>query len=283
MYLQKVTRLCFWQDEWSDGLLKDKFSELFSFVRKPKCSIRFQREKDTAVAFFLPLSPQASAQLEAMQALFQDFSWDMNSEDHWKYIWGSTTYSSSKAYRLLIGQQQTSPLFKCMWTSGNLGKHKFFFLLLLMDRLNTRNMLRRKNRRLDDYNCVLCSTNTEETCFHLFFTCPFITCPFSAACWNSINISWNTNLEHLDMVCQARISFGSKIFRELVITACWVIWTTRNGVIFDGKAHSLNQWKRAFKDELGRFVSRPRRRLEMYLLGGVRFSSNVSFSLFFGL
>jgi len=117
-----------WQDEWSDGLLKDKFPELFSFVRKPKCSIIFQLDKDTAVAFFLPLSPQASAQLEAMQALFQDFSWDMNSEDHWKYIWGSTTYSSSKAYRLLIGQQQTSPLFKCMWTSGNLGKHNFFLL-----------------------------------------------------------------------------------------------------------------------------------------------------------
>jgi len=235
-----------WQDEWSDGLLKDKFPELFSFVRKPKCSIIFQLDKDTAVAFFLPLSPQASAQLEAMQALFQDFSWDMNSEDHWKYIWGSITYSSSKAYRLLIGQQQTSPLFKWMWTSGNLGKHKFFFWLLLMDRLNTRNMLIRKNRHLDDYNCVLCNTNTEETCFHLFSTCPF-----SAACWNSINISWNTNLEPLDMVYQARISFGSKIFRELVITACWVIWTTRNGVIFDGKAHSLNQWKRAFKDELG--------------------------------
>jgi hypothetical protein len=31
------------------------------------------------------------------------------------------------------------------------------------------------------------------------------------------------------------------------------------------------------------FVSRPRRRLEMYLLGGVRFSPNVSSSLFFGL
>jgi hypothetical protein len=30
-----------WQDEWSDGLLKDKFPELFSFVRKLKCSIRF--------------------------------------------------------------------------------------------------------------------------------------------------------------------------------------------------------------------------------------------------
>jgi hypothetical protein len=150
-----------------------------SFVGKPKCSIRFQLDKDTAMTFFLPLSPQASTQMETMQALFQDFSWDMNSEDHWKYVWGCTTYSSSKAYRLLIGQQQTSLLFKWMWTSSNLGKHKFFFWLLLMDRLNTRNLLKRKNRHLDDYNCVLCNTNTEETCFHLFFTCPF-----SAACWN---------------------------------------------------------------------------------------------------
>jgi lysyl-tRNA synthetase class I len=54
----------------------------------------------------------------------------------------------------------------------------------------------------------------------------------------------------------------------------------------DGKVHSLNKWKRAFKDELMNlvwFVSRPKRGLEMYLSGGVRISPNVSSSLFFGL
>jgi hypothetical protein len=30
-----------------------------------------------------------------------------------------------------------------------------------------------------------------------------------------------------------------------------VIWTTRNGVIFDNVQNDINQWKRVFKSELG--------------------------------
>jgi hypothetical protein len=41
------------------------------------------------------------------------------------------------------------------------------------------------------------------------------------------------NLQPLDMMIEARTIFGSPIFSEIVITTCWVIWTSRNGVIFD--------------------------------------------------
>ena len=71
---------------------------------------------------------------------------------------------------------------------------------------------------LDDYSCVLCPNGPEETCFHLFFECPF-----SADCWNSINIHWNFNLQPLDMIIQARTDFDSHISREISIFACWVI------------------------------------------------------------
>jgi hypothetical protein len=52
-----------------------------------------------------------------------------------------------------------------------LGKHKFkiFFWLLLRDRLNSRNLLRRKNMELEDYSCVLCNTGHEETSFFISF------------------------------------------------------------------------------------------------------------------
>jgi hypothetical protein len=43
-----------------------------------------------------------------------------------------------------------------------------------MDRLNTRDMLKRKRYKLEgnNYNCVMCPTQREETAFHLFFSCP---------------------------------------------------------------------------------------------------------------
>ena len=99
---------------------------------------------------------------------------------------------------------------------------------------------------LDSYNCVLCNMNCEETCFHLFFECPF-----SRDFWSTIPINWNLNVRALDMILQARENFGNANFREIVITACWIIWTTRNGVIFDNGQININIWKRQFKEELG--------------------------------
>ena len=99
---------------------------------------------------------------------------------------------------------------------------------------------------LEDYSCVLCHNGPEETCFHLFFECPF-----SSDCWNSINIHRNFNLQPLDMIIQARIDFNSHIFREIFITSCWVLWKARNGIIFDNQTATLLEWRASLKEELG--------------------------------
>jgi len=67
-------------------------------------------------------------------------------------------------------------------------KLRLFSWLLLVDRVNTRNILKRKKHKLEgnNYNCVLCSNNIEETAFHLFFNCPF-----SQACWRLLEIHWD--------------------------------------------------------------------------------------------
>ena len=70
---------------------------------------------------------------------------------------------------------------------------------------------------LENYDCVLCNSDCEETSMHLFFECHF-----STACWNTIPICWNQNVPPLDMIIDARTSFGSPIFREFFITACWI-------------------------------------------------------------
>lgn len=99
---------------------------------------------------------------------------------------------------------------------------------------------------LEDYSCVLCNIGHEETLLHLFFECPF-----STSCWQSISIHQNLNLQPLDMAITAREQFGSNIFREIIITACWAIWLVKNGIIFDNEHVSLHSWKRRFKEELG--------------------------------
>lgn len=87
--------------------------------------------------------------------------------------------------------------------------------------------MRRKNRVLDAYACVLCNMNTEETLLHLFFLCPF-----SRWVWRLLNISWDLAKPPLDMIIDARQQFGSPIFREIIMVAAWSIWCHRNSIIF---------------------------------------------------
>jgi len=52
------------------------------------------------------------------------------------------------------------------------------------------------------------------------------------------------------MMLNAREQFGNQIFREIVITACWAIWTLRNSIIFENGPRSIAAWRRRFKAEL---------------------------------
>jgi hypothetical protein len=198
------------------------------------------------VNFRLPLSTQAARQLSDLLNFELSRDWDENVIDIWKLPSNNRYFSSKKVYKALTQNvEEASPLFSWLWSSSNLGKHKFFFWLLLRDRLSTRNLLRRKNMHLDGYRCVLCSTGSKETSLHLFFGCTF-----SQACWNSISINWNLNLPPLDMVLEAKRQFGNAIFQEIVITGCWVTWTLRNSIIFYNRSCSLSLWRSRFKDEL---------------------------------
>jgi hypothetical protein len=63
--------------------------------------------------------------------------------------------------------------------------------LLLMDRLNVRNILRRKKHKVqgNNYNCPSCSAGREETTLHLFFSCNF-----NMECYNHLGRSWDFSL-----------------------------------------------------------------------------------------
>jgi hypothetical protein len=95
---------------------------------------------------------------------------------------GSQIFSLVRAYRQLIGSRQVHPSYSWLW-KASAKKHKIFFWLLLKDRLSTRNILRRKNRVLPSYNCVLCNQQVEETLEHLF-----LMCPIPLECWNLIHL-----------------------------------------------------------------------------------------------
>jgi hypothetical protein len=229
----------FWSGSWSPSSLKEKYPDLFSFCKKPKCSIRFFLNNELEANFSLPLTFEATEELSMLIENEFNRPWNESTVDTWSYATRNAAFSSKATYKLSIGVKEASPLFSWIWKSSTLGKHKFFFWLLLQDRLNTTNMLRRKHMHLDDYSCVLCNIGSEESTFHLFYECNF-----SQSCWGSISINWNLNLRPLDVMLNATEQLGSQIFREIVITACWAIWTLRNSIIFDNGHCSIAAWRR---------------------------------------
>lgn len=132
--------------------------------------------KDLSQMLFLPLSDLAYQ--EYLQIQMADPLDRLSDEYHkWSYIWGNDRFSSQKIYATNFMDVQSPVYLKWIWKSSCTMKVKVFGWLLLIDRLNTRDMLDRKfyAPQGSDLTCVLCSFGERETLEHLFFSCPFCT------------------------------------------------------------------------------------------------------------
>lgn len=181
------TTALFWKDMWSDELLQDSHPRAFSYAANEDVSVKdFLRITSLGEAFHLPLSPQAHAEVRDMQTIVTLFQPMTAVSDVWYYIWGKTVFKSTDYYRFFFREVQSHQVFVWLWKSKCTMKLKVFGWLLLNDRLNTRNMLKRRHYNIrEDHNCLLCGLNIEETVQHMIFTWSF-----SRQCWTVLGIDW---------------------------------------------------------------------------------------------
>ena len=237
----------FCPDVWNEHHLQESLPRLFSFARNQKISVAdFLATTDLTEHFYLPLSEQAQQELSELQDVIQSIPVREEDKDQWHYIWGSSKYSSKSFCSHIYRDFQPPSPFLWIWKSRCSNKLRVFSWLLLMDRLNTRNLLKIKNFKTEgnNYNCVLCASHREESAMHLFFTCPF-----AAECWQLIGIQWHLGTPFFQMLEFAKQEFNFNFFMEIFIIAAWQIWKQRNGQIFERKPISINLWQRSFQEE----------------------------------
>ena len=129
--------------------------------------------------------------------------------------------------------------FKCQ------SKHKFFAWLILHDRINTKDMLLRRNWHVTDTHvCILCAAQIHDDWRHLFFNCVF-----SSRIWNFLQIPWSPG-NTAETLRYAKKHFAGPCFTEIVILACWGIWKQRNGWIFHNIKPTFRGWKAIFLHEV---------------------------------
>ena len=86
---------------------------------------------------------------------------------------------------------------------------------MLVDRLNTKDMLRRRHCNIqDDDHCVLCPLGVVEDLEHLFFSC---SCNFARRCWQTLQIQWDEQIGLFQRLAQAQVDSNLPFFMELVL------------------------------------------------------------------
>jgi hypothetical protein len=155
----------------------------------------------------------------------------------------------------MIGSIPTPKIFTSIWESSCQAKRKFFFWLLLHDRLNTRNLLRRKNFQLQSHNCVVRNYNTEETLVHLFWACPF-----ADQCWDFVCLQRNKRLSILEALEEMKTRIKLPFSMEIIMLSAWGIWIIRNNKVFKDQNVEFASWKAIFYQELKLLVHRMKKK-----------------------
>ena len=233
----------FWSDVWFGQPLKLKYPRLFSFAMDANLSVRdVLNASDRSQLFHLPLSQQAYEEFGFLQADLAAVSLQPGVPDVWKTIWKDGVYTANRFYKHCFKDVVTTPIYAYIWKSKVILKLKVFAWLLVTDRLNTKDMLRRRHWNVtDDLFCVLCPTHMTENWQHLFFECNF-----SIRVWNYLQINWLPGNTFEQVFLSARKEFHKPFFAEVVILALWHIWKQRNDDIFRKIKPSFRSWKRGF-------------------------------------
>ncbi|CAO1939556.1 unnamed protein product [Urochloa humidicola] len=237
----------FWDDLWTTQILAEAYPRLYSYVTDHSLSVKdVIQAPDLASIFSLPLSNEAYAELQELNEFLENFVYDPDVNDSWTFIWGSNEYSANRLYKFAFAGVQVPRTFTWIWKSKCTPRLKFFAWLLIVDRLNTRDMLLRRRCHLQSgAQCVMCDQNVVEDRDHLFFDCPF-----ADHCWELINIDWPTGGSIHERFVAARNSASIRFFTEIFIVAAWEIWKLRNAVIFEGERATHRLWTFKFKEQI---------------------------------
>ena len=117
--------------------------------------------------------------------------------------------------------------FKWIWKSCCLSRKKFFYWPLLLNRLNTYDLMLRNNFFAENSSCVLCDIEPIEDRKHLFFSFDFIQ-NFS---WKQ-GFEWNTKLSFLDMLAEAKQRINSHVSRKHLLLVVGLSGITKTHIFF---------------------------------------------------
>ena len=130
-----------------DSVFSLKFSNLHSFAKEAVISLKSVREANNIVDLFrIPMSRQAYNELLLLTDDLNELnSSPIDGKDEWIFMWGNQSNSVKRFYQHHFVAIRPPVTIQWIWKAKCVTRIKLFSWLLLNDKLNTRNMLRRRN------------------------------------------------------------------------------------------------------------------------------------------
>lgn len=243
----------FWKDMWHDELASSAFPHAYSYTTQEDISVQnFLSIATLSSVFWLPLSTQAHDEVKMIQQLTREMNIPEHGEDEWTYVWEASEFKASQYYAFYFRDIQAHKAYKWLWKSKSILRIKVFGWFVLSDRLNTRNMLKRRHYNIgDNWDCLLCGNHTEETIEHMIFKCSF-----SRQCWDKPGTHWNDANHRLHLLEHAKEQWSSPLFMDIFLIAAWSLWEERNNNFFRGITLSVAAWKLRFKTDFSNLIYR---------------------------
>ena len=119
----------------------------------------------------MPLSELAYREFNHLSRIMTGISLDVASNDSWQWKHGKKAgFTTNKYYDFVHEPIPANPLLSWIWKSCCTMTIKMFAWLVIMDRVNTKDMIQRRKWKINDGpECVLCPTGALEDRNHLFF------------------------------------------------------------------------------------------------------------------
>lgn len=146
----------FWQDLWNGIIPSQAYQKLYSFAQNCNASFKAVLAKPQLIQnFSLPLSTQAYTQFNDLQQRLTSINPE-TSCDKWAYIHpgNNSLFNGQSIQSHHRPKTSTSSLSLDMEVKVP-DEAQGLFLLLLKDRISTRDLLRRRHIELDFYTCEL--------------------------------------------------------------------------------------------------------------------------------
>jgi zinc-binding in reverse transcriptase len=155
----------------------------------------------------------------------------------WKWT-PNQLFSTNSLYRTCNDPGIPRPQFHHLWRTRAPPRVHFFLWLLLHDKLNTAENLRKKGWPAIT-SCIICSSNAMESADHLFSNCPttahILVSTIASPTQQEVYDSWSS------------ITNGRE--RQRWASTMWTIWKERNTRIFQRHARPVDTLIREAREQ----------------------------------